>query len=46
MDYKKIINFIGYDMFYGIDDDNMIFENYEKVNLEKDQLEKELYPEE
>ena len=38
---QKIIDFLGEDVFYGINDDNILFENYEKDNLEKD-----LYPKE
>ena len=41
---QDIIDFIGYDMFYGIEDDIIQFENYKKVNLEKDQLEKKIIP--
>jgi hypothetical protein len=32
-DVQDIIDFIGYDMFYGINDDNVLFENYEKRTI-------------
>ena len=38
-DVQDIIDFIGYDIFYGIEDDIIQFENI-KGRLEKDDLEK------
>ena len=38
---QKIIDFIGYDYVYGINDDDIQLENYKKNNLEEELYKKE-----
>jgi|LSQX01.1.fsa_nt_gb hypothetical protein len=42
-DVEDIIDLIGYDIFYGIEDDIIKFENCKKEDLEKEEIEKDLY---